>query len=63
MFENTTLLTQETWNWKLKQVDKNAWKLDLSQPVGYLYGHILLCDNEVLFNNRDGCDNLFRKSN
>jgi len=61
--ENATLLTQG--NWKLVQVDGNSWGLDLSSTSEYLYGRILFCDNQVLFNNsyRDGCDNLFAKSN
>ena len=61
--ENSTLLAQGTW--KLVQVDGNSWGLDLSAASKYLYGRILFCDNQVLFNDsyRDGCDNLFDKSN
>lgn len=61
--ENSNLITQG--NWKLKIVDSNMWGLDLTSPNDYLYGRILFCDNQVLFNNSyiDGCDNLFLKSN
>jgi hypothetical protein len=61
--ENATSLTQGTW--KLVQVDGNSWGLDLSSVSEYLHGRILFCDNQVLFNDtyRDGCDNLFNKSN
>jgi hypothetical protein len=61
--ENAILLTQGTW--KLVQVDGNSWGLELSSASEYLYGRILFCDNQVLFNNSDGdgCDNLFIKSN
>ena len=61
--ENEIIVTQGTW--KLKIVDSNMYGLDLSQPGQYLYGRILFCSNEVLFNDsyRDGCDNVFNKSN
>ena len=61
--ENATSLTRGTW--KLKQVDGKSWGLDLSSTSEYLYGRILFCNNQVLFNDSyiDGCDNLFTKSN
>ena len=61
--ENAISLTQGTW--KLIKVDGNSWGLDMSSPSEYLYGRILFCSNEILFNERyiDGCDNLFNKSN
>lgn len=61
--EDLNTLTQGTW--KLVQVDVNSWGFLLSSPSNYLYGRILFCNKEVLFNDsyRDGCDNLFRKSN
>lgn len=47
--------------WKLKDADSGILGLDLDHKSGYLYGRILICDNEVLFNHSyiDGCDNLF----
>jgi hypothetical protein len=59
--ENAVLLTQGTW--KVVQLDGNSWGLDLSSRSEYLYGRILFCHNQVLFNNSyiDGCDNLFNK--
>ncbi len=61
--ENSNVFTQGTW--KLMQVDGTSSGLDLSAPSEFLYGRILFCDNQVLFNDsyRDGCDNLFNKSN
>lgn len=61
--ENAAILTQGTW--KLVQVDGNSWSLGLSSASEYLNGRILFCDNQALFNDsyRDGCDNLFNKSN
>ena len=61
--ERSNTLTQGAW--KLVQVDGNSWELDLSLPSEYLYGIILFCSNQVLFNDsyRDGCDNLFNRSN
>lgn len=61
--ENATSLTQGTW--KLVQVDGNSWELDLSSASEYLHGRLLFCNNQVLFNDsyRDGCDNLFNKTN
>ena len=61
--ENSNVLTQGTW--KLIQVDGTSWGLDLSTPSEFLSGRILFCDDQVLFNDsyRDGCDNLFYKSN
>jgi hypothetical protein len=50
-------------NWKLKMVDTNSWGLDLTSPSEFLYGRILFCKNELMFNNSyvDGCDNIFYK--
>ena len=61
--ENSNTLTQGTW--KIVQVDGNSWEFDLSSPGEYLYGRILFCNNQVLFNDsyRDGCDNVFNKGN
>lgn len=63
VYENSNTLTQGTW--KLKQVDGNFVGLDLSSASEYLYGRILFCNNQVLFNDsyRDGCDHLFIKIN
>lgn len=60
--ENSNSLTQGTW--KLTQVDGTSWGLDISSPSKYLYGRILFCVNQVLFNAsyRDGCDNLFNRA-
>ena len=59
--ENATSLTQGTW--KLEQANHKTWQLNLSSRSDYLYGRILFCDNQVLFNQSylDGCDNLFNK--
>ncbi|MCX8020692.1 MAG: hypothetical protein N2747_09390 [Chitinophagaceae bacterium] len=59
--ENGTVTTRG--NWKLKIVDRGILGLDLDNPSTFLYGRILLCDNEVLFNHSyiDGCDNLFKR--
>ncbi|MFN8355865.1 MAG: hypothetical protein U0Y10_15515 [Spirosomataceae bacterium] len=61
--ESSNTLTQGTW--KLIQVDGNSWGLDMSSPSEFLYGRILLSENQVLFNDsyKDGCDNVFNKSN
>jgi subtilisin-like proprotein convertase family protein len=50
-------------NWKLKIVDTNLWGLDLTSQSDFLYGRILFCENNVMFNNSyiDGCDNVFYK--
>ncbi len=63
VLENSSILTQG--NWGLKIIDSNMWGLDLTSPSEYLYGRILFCNNQILFNDsyRDGCDNLFTKSN
>jgi hypothetical protein len=61
--ENAIIVTQG--NWKLKIVDSNIYGLDLTPQSEYLYGRILFCNDEVLFNDSyiDGCDNLFCKIN
>jgi len=61
--QNDIIIAQGTW--RLKIVDSNMYGLDLSQFSEYLNGCILFCNNEILFNDsyRDGCDNLFGKSN
>lgn len=62
VIESSNVLSQGTW--KLMQVDGTSTGLDLSTPNEFLYGRILFCDNQILFNDsyRDGCDNLFNKS-
>ena len=59
--ENTNILSQGTW--KLVLLDNNQWGFAVPSLSDYLYGRILFCGNEVLFNNSyiDGCDNLFTK--
>lgn len=61
--ESSNVLTQGTW--KLLLLDGSSSGLELSTPSEFLYGRILLCDGQVLFNDsyRDGCDNLFNKNN
>lgn len=61
VFENTSIVSQG--NWVLKIIDSNIWGVELSLPSDYLYGRILFCGNQLLFNNsyKDGCDNLFLK--
>ena len=61
--EDAITLTQGTW--KIGKADVSSWGLDLSSPSEYLFGRILFCGNQVLFNDsyRDGCDNLFDKLN
>ncbi len=61
--EGSNTLTQGTWN--LEQVDGTSWGLDMSSSSDYLYGRILFCNNQVLFNHSyiDGCDNLFNRNN
>jgi len=59
--ENSVVITQGNWN--LRIVDINNYELELNNPSTYLYGRIVLCENQVLFNNSyiDGSDNLFIK--
>ena len=59
--ENSIINTQG--NWRLKIVDSGIHGLDLDTPSIYLYGRILLCENQVVFNDSyiDGCDNLFER--
>jgi len=61
VLENQAVLTQGTWILKPEDGD---WSVDLSSPSEYLYGKILFCGNEVLFNKSyvDGCDNLFERN-
>lgn len=47
--ENNIIIKQGTW--KLKLVDINPWGLELSQSSEFLYGKILFCEEQVLFNN------------
>jgi hypothetical protein len=63
VMEQTTLLVQGIWN--IIPTDGSSFALDLSQESEFLYGRLLFCGNQVLFNDsyRDGCDNLFVKTN
>ena len=60
--QDTTTLTYGTW--KLVQLGSNIYQLEMYPPNLYLYGQILFCEDEVLFNDsyRDGCDHLFGKN-
>jgi hypothetical protein len=59
--EKGTIVTQGQW--ALKIIDSTLYGLDLDTPSIYLYGRIILCDNQVLFNNSyvDGGDYLFER--
>ena len=61
VYENLAILTQG--NWSLKIVDTYTWGLHLTSRSEYLYGSILFCNNQVMFNDSyiDGCDNVFVK--
>lgn len=58
--------TKQLWDcYKSQNYDSTKdfenFELDLNKPSTYFYGRILLCENQVLFNNSyiDGSDNLF----
>ncbi len=57
--ENSVIVTQGSW--ALKDEDSGILGLQLDTPSQYLYGRILLCDDQLLFNHSyiDGCDNFF----
>jgi len=61
--ENSTIITHG--NWQMKIVDSGILGLSMDNPSEFLHGRILLCGNQVLFNNsfRDGADNLFTRTN
>jgi hypothetical protein len=50
-------------HWGLQIVDGNGFGLVTTQSINYLQGRILLCGNQLLFNNSyiDGADNLFAR--
>jgi hypothetical protein len=51
-------------NWSLKSVYPK-WELESDSSLGYMYGNILFCGNQVMFSasERDGADNLFERLN
>jgi len=57
--ENSAIITQG--NWRLKIVDSGILGLSLDTTSQFLYGRILLCESQVVFNDsyRDGTDNFF----
>ena len=61
--ENSTIVTDG--NWKLKMKDSPIHGLVLDKASTYLDGRILLCEDEVLFNDSyiDGTDHLFTRTN
>jgi len=63
VIENSVVVLQG--NWKLRIGDSNIYTLDLDKSSSYLYGLILLCENQVLFSDSyiDGEDNLFVRTN
>ncbi|MCB0696520.1 MAG: hypothetical protein KDC07_04100 [Chitinophagaceae bacterium] len=62
LFENGTVESEGTW--KLSQIDNNTWDIVTSAKSKYLHGHILLCNDEVVFYSSylDGCDYYFRRN-
>ncbi len=61
--ENSAVEAQGNWN--IGRVGTNNWGLQSSSSSKYLYGYILICDNQVMFSNSyiDGSDNLFYRAN
>jgi hypothetical protein len=59
--ENSKVIT--TGDWSLIAGDSNTFELNLSTPGEYLYGRILLCGDQLVFNNSylDGSDELFNR--
>ena len=45
--EDSAIITQGNWNVVFE--DNNGYKLNLSVSSSYLFGSILLCDNQALF--------------
>lgn len=62
VIENSAIITQG--NWRLKIVDSGILGLSLDTTSQFLYGRILLCKTQVVFNDsyRDGTDNFFVKT-
>lgn len=61
VIQDTSTITTGTW--ALSLAESQVFQLQLSEQSVYLYGRILFCEDEVLFNDsfRDGCDHLFIK--
>jgi hypothetical protein len=59
--ENSVTVTRGSW--RLKPVDSEILGLSMDTPSQYLYGRILLCSDQLLFNDsyRDGADNYFTR--
>lgn len=60
--ENTVIVAQGIYT-LTKKNGTGEWQIEVQQPSEYLYGHIYICGNELLFEDsyRDGCNNLFEK--
>ena len=60
--ENSTVITQGNWNVFFE--NNNGYKLNLSVPSSYLFGSILLGENQVMFNDSyvDGSDYVYTKN-
>ena len=60
--ENSAVITQGNWNVFFE--NNNGYKLNLFVPSSYLFGGILLCDNQVMFNDSyvDGSDYVYTKN-
>ncbi|HUM47355.1 MAG TPA: hypothetical protein PLD84_10525 [Chitinophagales bacterium] len=59
--EDSIIVSEGKWN----LVGSNTWRLQSDSSLNHLYGMILFCNNEVLFNDSytDGTDNLFERIN
>ena len=59
--ENSTVITRG--NWHLKKIDQEILGLDMDTASTYLYGRILLCEDQLLFNDSyiDGGDYYFTR--
>jgi hypothetical protein len=63
VIENSVTVSQGIWT--LENTDIHLWALHLTAPSNYVNGPISFCNNQVEFNDsyRDGCYNLFTRSN
>ena len=52
----------QTLDWTVSSDNFGNFRIEMDPRLDYFYGYILICDNDLSFNNSDldGCDNYFK---
>lgn len=60
--ESSRTVAEGTWT--LEKTPGGMWQLKAEQPSEYIFGYLLICGDQLLFNGSvlDGCDYLYKRA-